>query len=190
MAPTLPSHVQAMLNRLSRLEAAQVWSGDLNPAQVSALRYLAQANRFSRSPSQLAEYLETTRGTVSQTLKVLERKGYVAERRSSLDKRRVSFDVLAKGRALVSSDGPIETALAKIGTDTAANLEEGLQELLHTLLTNQNSKPFGICRNCRFHERRGKGGFCTLLSVKLQPDEVNLICHEQQEKEPQDDARS
>ncbi len=190
MARNDSSHVQAMLNRLSRLEAAEGWSGDLNPAQVSALRYLGQANRFSRSPSHLAAYLEATRGTVSQTLKVLERKGYVVERRSSSDKRRVSYDVLTKGRAVLSERGPFSAALAELSAETATGLEGGLRRLLQTLLAKQNSKPFGFCRDCQFHEKRGKGGFCTLLSAKLQPEEVDMICHEQKEREPHRDARS
>src|SRR5262249_11418773 len=39
------------------------------PAQWTALRYFARANRFSRTPSAFAEFHGTTRGTASQTTK-------------------------------------------------------------------------------------------------------------------------
>jgi DNA-binding MarR family transcriptional regulator len=83
--------IRALINRLARLDAAETWEVDLNPAQLAALDYLVRANRFSRAPSQVAEYLGTTRGTMSQTLKSLVRKGYLTERGSESDRRSISY---------------------------------------------------------------------------------------------------
>ena len=65
------------LERLTRLMRAGEHEGGLNPAQWEALRYLARANRFSRTPAALADFLGTTRGTVSQTVIALERTGHL-----------------------------------------------------------------------------------------------------------------
>ena len=53
------AHLIDRLERLARLGDAP---GGINPAQWKALRYLARANRFSRTPAALADYLASTRG--------------------------------------------------------------------------------------------------------------------------------
>ena len=76
--------VAALMDRLSRAMQRAQYAGGLNPAQWEALRYIARANRYSRSPSAVAEYLGATKGTVSQTLKALEHKGCTKGRQLKL----------------------------------------------------------------------------------------------------------
>jgi predicted transcriptional regulator len=73
MTSVSPRAIEAahLIDRLERLTRAGEGLG-LNPAQWEALRFLARANRFSRSPAAVADYLASTRGTVSQTLIALE----------------------------------------------------------------------------------------------------------------------
>ena len=65
MAMTPQTEVTLLLDRLARLHAARRRAVMLTDAQCAALDYLARANRFSRSPSVIADYLATTRGTAS-----------------------------------------------------------------------------------------------------------------------------
>ena len=78
-APTDTQTIRDLIDRLTRLAAAEEWNGPLNPSQFAALNYLARANRFSRATSHVADFLATTRGTASQTLKALSRKELIAE---------------------------------------------------------------------------------------------------------------
>ena len=76
--PSVPAlRAASLIDRLGRLMRSGEHAGDLNPAQWEALRYLARANRFSRTPAALAQYLGSTRGTVSQTLIALEDHGRI-----------------------------------------------------------------------------------------------------------------
>ena len=68
MIPSAAIESAHLIGRLDRLMRSGVAVEGLNPAQWEALRYLARANRFSRPPAGLADYLGSTRGTVSQTL--------------------------------------------------------------------------------------------------------------------------
>src|SRR3546814_21065683 len=77
-----------LLARTARLIAGDGHSAGLKPVQWQALRYLAIANRFSRTPGALAAWLGQTKGTVSQTVGALERKGLV-ERTGDPDDRRL-----------------------------------------------------------------------------------------------------
>lgn len=171
--------IRSLINRLARLDAAETWGDDLNPVQIAALDYLARANRFSRSPSHVADYLGTTRGTMSQTLKALARKGYVSEIRSEVDRRSISFGLTAKGRNAATRAGLLDAAIAGLDADAQAQLEARLSGLLRGVLAANGGRAFGLCRDCTHHRVTEDGGFCALLSVPLAPSEVSEICHEQ-----------
>ena len=168
------SRLAALIERLARLAAAGEWSADLNPAQAAALSYLGRANRYSRAPSQVADYLEATRGTVSPTLK-----GLIAVRRSETDRRTLSCEVTAKGRVALAAVRPLDTAVASMDPTMRLSAEAGIEALIARLLGARGGRSFGLCRTCSHHEgREDAGGFCRLLSVALVPADAELICHE------------
>lgn len=173
-----PSTVRMLIKRLARIEAGEVWSDDLNPAQRAALEYLEQANRFSRAPSHVADYLGSTRGTVSQTLKALQRKGYLTEHRSETDKRSVSFDLTDRATKALAKRDILEQILSELPASSLEDAFNSLQSTLDVALSKNKQKPFGICRSCTFFERGEQGAKCALLKIALAEDETQKICHE------------
>lgn len=178
MPSTDPTRVREIIDRLGRIVAAEEWNDEINPTQWTALSYLARANRFSRSPSQVSDYMAATRGTVSQTLKALARKGLVEERRSDQDKRSISYSATGQGLALLEGENLIEDAASVLSDSERAVLLDGLETLMHNALARRRSRPFGVCRTCTHHRKVGDGGFCKLLGVPLAPAETRQICHE------------
>ncbi|MGJ8572573.1 MAG: MarR family winged helix-turn-helix transcriptional regulator [Hoeflea sp.] len=174
------NQIRALIDRLSRLSEAEDWTGDLNPAQMAALRYLNSANRFSRAPSHLAAFSGSTRGTASQTLRALERKGLVTEARSASDRRSISYAVTMAGQQLAEHGKAMNQAIEELSADKMQTLQDSLSDVLRTLLAARGGKPFGLCRHCRHHEKRDAGGYCRLLDVNLDPAEKDQICHEQE----------
>ena len=87
--------ISELLDRVGRVTRGLQFVDGLSPAQWEALRFLARANRYSRGPSALAEFLGTTKGTISQTLIALENKGYLRRRRGARDKRSVDLELTA-----------------------------------------------------------------------------------------------
>lgn len=173
-------YIRELINRLARLDAASAWQGNLNPAQRAVLSYLARANRFSRSPSHVAEYLGSTRGTVSQTFKSLVQKGYVIEQRSQTDKRAIHFDLTDKGARATDEPKLMSQAISKMTKRTTDGLTASLETLLLSLLAENGGRAFGICNQCRHFETRENGGHCTLLSEDLSSIEATKICNEQE----------
>lgn len=169
--------VRPLLDRLSRLVASEDWSNGLNPAQMAALDYLGRANRFSRAPSHLAEYLQATRGTVSQTLIALERKGLVRSRPSEKDKRSLDYELTEAGRDRLagSRQDRVDDALSEAERAQLAGL---LSKILTTALAARGYRRFGLCRTCGHHQPRPDGGYCALLAVSLAAGEEQQICHE------------
>jgi DNA-binding MarR family transcriptional regulator len=122
----------------------------LNPAQWEALRYLGRANRFSRTPTALAEYLRTTKGTVSQTLKALEAKGYVKRAPVPKDRRAVRLDITDSGHAVLRRDPLLEfeSAAARLGSAELASAKAALMRLVANLESPAGPRGFGLCQDC------------------------------------------
>lgn len=170
--------IRDLIERMSRLNSADDWSDALNPTQWAALSYLSQANRFSRAPSQVAEFMSATRGTVSQTLKALARKEFITEVRSTTDRRWISYDVTTKGIDILDGTKTIDDALKGIDASTIASLEGGLESMLRKALELRGRKQFGQCQNCKYHRKEKIGGHCELLNEALRSNEAQQICHE------------
>jgi len=180
------SPIAAAIERLARLMRADEHAGDLNPAQWEALRYLARANRFSNSPGALTRYLGATKGTISQTLKALERKGLVSKATREGEKRSVALILTAKGAAALSHDPwqGLASDVKSLGNKTRRRLAKGLRELLAQELERGRRPSFGLCATCRFFREQGRAAdprgphFCMLLEEPLSPLDSTRICVE------------
>ena len=142
-----------LLDRIARVAREAQFSDGLNPAQWDALRYLARANRYSRSPGSLAEYLGCTKGTVSQTLIALEQKGYVIRERDAVDRRGMRLELSEAGRAAIERDPilALERAAETLDEEVRAPLVRGLSRLLYDLQTARGIRRFGVCQDCALH---------------------------------------
>jgi DNA-binding MarR family transcriptional regulator len=185
----MPAHAPRaleLIERLGRLIAAEAWERGLNPAQRLTLDYLARANRFSRSPGAVADYLAATKGTVSQTLQALERKGLVSSAPAPGDRRSLVYSVTEAGLRALGGSSPFAAALARGGACEAAQLERLLEGLLHRAIGARGGRAFGLCRGCRHFRPNGwrevPGGphLCALLQVPLSEVDSTLICREQE----------
>jgi DNA-binding MarR family transcriptional regulator len=174
-----------LIGRLARIVTNEGHAHGLKPAQWEALRYLARANRFSRTPGGLTAYLGLTKGTVSQTLMALERAGLVEKTGNPGDGRSVRLDLTDKGQALLPLDGmaALGDALRALPPASRAGLGEGLKALVGAMLAARSGRAFGICRVCRHFaaDARGKGQhYCQLLKQPLSEAEAGEICQEQE----------
>ncbi|MGE3147601.1 MAG: MarR family transcriptional regulator [Pseudorhodoplanes sp.] len=184
-----PDAVEAahLIDRLDRLSRSGVPVAGLNPAQWEALRYLARANRFSRTPAALADYLGSTRGTVSQTLITLAQKGFVSREPSERDRRVVELALTKRGVAALRQDPILALAedVAQATGSEAAALVHALRATLRGALVRNNGRPFGVCRTCRHFRRNATPDSrmphrCNLLDEPLSEADETGICVEQE----------
>jgi DNA-binding MarR family transcriptional regulator len=173
-----------LIDRLDRLVRSGETLHGLNPAQWEALRYLSRANRFSRTPAALADYLGSTRGTVSQTLIVLEQKGHVARLRSSRDKRSIDLGLTESGRAMLAHD-PLHQLAADLAATRSVDLAAIvalLREVLLRAIARNGGRAFGVCRTCRHFQHMpahaDSYGRCKLLDEPLSETDAAAICSE------------
>lgn len=186
MSALQPLQLQQLLERLSSLlqseSRARLNQYGLQTVQFEALHYLSLCNRYSNTAKAVAEYLGLTKGTVSQSIKVLENKGLLAKQPDHKDKRITRLQITAAGHDLVKLLTP--SALLKSYCRQAQRGEpeaiiDNLTTLLRQLQMQHRYKTFGQCHSCRHNQKLGKGQyFCQLTQEPLAAAEVELICCE------------
>lgn len=140
-------------------------------AQLEALHYFAIANRFSDTVSGLTAFLGTTKGTLSQTVGVLVRKGLLQRIRDERDRRVQHCRPTPEGQRVVDATLPSPSLQGAAGA-------EALEGLLRALLRARGGVAFDVCHTCAHFERRGDGGWCGLLGAALAPEETERWCRE------------
>ena len=166
----------ALFHQSVRDDAAQ---HGLLPIHIQVLHYLAQANRYSDLPIAIAEYFGITRGTVSQTLTVLERKGLLTKEPDAHHGKRVHLRLTAAGESVLKESWGerVEQALNGLPVDATA-LEKSLHDLLLALQRVNGQRAFGICRQCTHFLTEDKGTRCGLTREPLATEQTVRICRE------------
>lgn len=173
--------VIVLLDRLGRLTRELQFANGLNPAQWEALRFIAQANKFSRTPSALAEYLGATKGTVSQTLIALENKGLITRCKKTDDRRQVELCLTDQGQTMLGNDPmqTLERASSEIADELGTEMVKGLTRLLHDLQTRHQVADFGVCQDCSLFCVNGQTldtGVCGNNGDSIDAVEKTKIC--------------
>ncbi|MDA9433062.1 MarR family winged helix-turn-helix transcriptional regulator [Bradyrhizobium sp. CCBAU 51627] len=150
-----------------------------------ALRFLSRANRFSRTPSALASYVGTTRGTASFIIGELERLGYLERKRSAKDKRSVMLSVTLQGKKFLARDpvnGLVE-AIAVLEEDSKIRLRDILRHVLDQADAAEQRHHTDVCKRCIFlredrtsSENKTAEFTCRLFRAPIAETEVDLLC--------------
>jgi len=179
--PHYAERIAELLDRVSRLARELQFVDGLNPAQWEALRFIARANRYSRSPGAFAEFIGTTKGTASQTLIALEQKGLIERLRSEADRRQVELHLTEQGRAMLDRDPitNIEQVAELLKPDVGMAMVLGLTRLLHDLQARHGLKTFGVCADCNLNcvtVEAVPTKQCGHTGESLKPEDMGQIC--------------
>jgi len=154
----------------------------LQPVHVQALDYLARCNRYSNTPLAVARYLHATKGTVSQSLRLLEQRRLLRRNPDPGDRRVVHLRLTARGRKVLGQcRTPGEGGNSGKDSEAASDdelIERGLDRLLRTLQAENGFRTFGQCCTCRHLVRETEQMRCGLTGERLRPEETTQICHE------------
>jgi len=154
----------------------------LQPIHLRALAYLGRANRYSNTPGALAEWLGQTRGTVSQSLLLLEARGLVERTPDAGDGRVMRLALAKRGRSLLARlerDADWADAVAGLPVADASRAAGTLRALLAGLQRRRGHRTFGACVTCR-HLRHEPGGKlrCGLTGDALLARDTQKLCRE------------
>ena len=176
------------LSNLLRTESRQLLtSHGLQPIQLEILHYLSVCNRYSNTAKGVAEYLGQTKGTVSQSIKVLERKGLITKHVDNIDKRIVHLKITSNARTLLKKTVPaplFSNAGKLIKEQSIKQIQSALKSLLMAVQKANGLKSFGVCHTCRYNQQLNNGNhLCRLTKEVLSSKEVQLICREHDDGE-------
>ncbi len=190
--PSLASQFAAVIERLS-----EVWRSflidiakryRLSPLQLQILWVLERAStEKERTVSAIAQYLGMQNATVSDSVRVLREKGYVAAYSWAEDLRVQICSLTAEGKALLNRlprfEEVLESAVASIPPAQQAQTYETLLQLIAHLQRQGVIRIQRMCFNCAFyrHNVRGVPHYCTLLEQPLTVQELRLHCPEYQD---------
>jgi DNA-binding MarR family transcriptional regulator len=156
----------------------------LQPVQLEALHYLNRCNKYSDTPIAVAEYLGLTKGTVSQTLRVLENAGLLEKVADKKDRRLVHLILTDEGHQVIKKVIPpatLMTAMDCMTPEKIQRLHNSLHDLLFSLQQASGLKTFGLCHACRYHQIIDETQrYCGLTNEKLKSAEADKICREHQ----------
>lgn len=174
--------LQNLLERLGALLRAEQRVSGLPSAQFEALRYLAICNRYSNGPAAVADYLQISPGSASQSLQALEKKGLIQRQASSEDGRRLHQRLTRKGRRTLDRTAPSEllaNTLEAMPKNVATRLCRDLESLLRSAQRERGGASFGLCRTCAHFRREDSGRFrCGLTGEVLSTEDSEFICRE------------
>ena len=150
----------------------------LTAAQWTALRYFANANRFSRTPSGFSQYHATTRGTASQTVKSLVNLGLLSRRTHQSDGRSTVLDVTEAGHELLHHDPlkHLRHVLARLPHDKQKLLADALGQAIADLAQARDAPVFGTCSDCSHCETDDRAIYCHCTQSMLSQTEMHAIC--------------
>ena len=158
----------------------------LQPVHLQALMYLSRANRYSNTPQALADYLGLTKGTVSQTLLLLDRRGLIERFEDDIDRRVVRLRLSSAGEQLIAEAQPAlpwQNATRNISPNRIRNATSALREALVTLQEDNEGTVFGVCSSCSFCQKLSQRIYrCGQMGDRLSGPETRKLCRIYQPK--------
>ena len=160
------------IGQLIRFEQREIGvREDLHPTHIQVLQYLDKCNRYSDTPLALSHYLGSTKGTISQSILVLQKKQLLKKVPDKNDKRVVHLKLTPKAKKLLRKiDEEIftEDLLSRYSDQVNSTVNETLKSILKDLQIRNNHRTFGQCSTCRFFTNEGENKFrCGLTSEPL-----------------------
>ncbi|MCC5989712.1 MAG: winged helix-turn-helix transcriptional regulator [Pararhodobacter sp.] len=151
----------------------------LTPAQWTALRYFARANRLSRTPSAFSEFHATTRGTASQVVKSLIAMGLLERRANQADGRSALIEVTPAGHERLRHDplAALGAAIDALDPQTRQSFTRSLSQIGVTLARHRRAPVFGKCADCGHCDRsQPDAPWCRCMQDGLDGREMDALC--------------
>jgi DNA-binding MarR family transcriptional regulator len=158
----------------------------LSPIQIQILIFIAYHKQELCNVSHLAREFNVTKPTVSDAVRILDKKGLITKDLSSADSRSYSIQLSTSGKKIVAETenfaDPLKNQLNGIQQQDLESLFETLTKLIYQLNSNGILTVQRICYGCKFYKQIENKDFCNLMEKQLLNSEIRLDCAEFEEK--------
>lgn len=175
----MENNINIWLERLSSLCTSQMRQASATEGvqlvHLEILKYLTICNEYSNNAQALSEYLGQTKGSISQSLKTMEKLGHIRRIPSIDDKRVFKLYITKIGKESFKRMSKHLLSFTEIEYDK----EEAIKSILKNWQGVNNNHGFGQCISCKFNIKKGKSTFeCGLTNLALLKSETLKICRE------------
>ncbi|WP_343487632.1 MarR family winged helix-turn-helix transcriptional regulator [Allomuricauda sp. d1] len=174
------------LERLSQAFKTLLWEKaktlGLSPIQIQILIFVAYHKGGLNNVSLLAQEFNVTKPTVSDAVKILDKKGLITKDYSSTDSRSYSISLSEAGKNIVSETDtfadPIKVLVNKFGDHEKSAFYQVLSKLIFQLNQADILTVQRTCYACKFYRKDDSGHYCNYLEKPLRDSEIRLDCPE------------
>ncbi len=186
----ISSKIVAGLERVSEVFKVLLWEKakllGLSPIQIQILIFVAFHKQELCNVSHLAKEFNITKPTVSDAVKVLDKKGLITKDFSSLDSRSYAIRLSVAGEKAVSETqdfaDPLQKQVSDLNATELQSLFGSLSEIIYKLNRKGILTVQRTCYGCTFHAKKKTSDYCNLLDKKLLSQDIRLDCPEFVEK--------
>ncbi len=184
------SKIVAGLERISEVFKVLLWEKakivGLSPIQIQLLIFIAFHKLELCNVSHLAKEFNITKPTVSDAVKILDKKGMLVKDFSSSDGRSYTIQLSSLGKKTVAETNDFADPL-KVQIDSFEQTDldavfKTLGELIYKLNRNGILTVQRTCYGCIFYQKNKDSDYCNLLQKELLNQDIRLDCPEFEEK--------
>jgi DNA-binding MarR family transcriptional regulator len=186
----ISSKIVAGMERISEVFKVLLWEKaklvGLSPIQIQILIFIAFHKQELCNVSHLAKEFNITKPTVSDAIKVLDKKELIKKDYSSSDSRSYSIILSDLGADIVSLtydfSNPLKKQIDGFSTSELESLFGTLSQLIYKLNRDGILSIQRTCFGCKFYQKNQESDYCNLLQKELLNNEIRLDCPEFEEK--------
>jgi len=178
--------IVAGLERISEVFKTLLWEKakvvGLSPIQIQILLFVAYHKSELCNVSHLAKEFNITKPTISDAVKVLDKKEMIIKDYSSADSRSYTIRLSGAGEEIVTRTKDLANPLKKqIDSFEKTDLEDvfkTLSDLIFKLNRNGILQVQRTCYGCKFYLQNSNSDYCNLLQKELLNKDIRLDCPE------------
>ncbi|MCK0144727.1 MarR family transcriptional regulator [Arenibacter sp. F26102] len=184
------SKIVAGLERISEAFKVLLWDKakllGLSPIQIQILIFIAYHKTEFCNVSHLAKEFNITKPTISDAIKVLDKKALITKNYSSNDSRSYSIGLSTTGNKMVEETSnfanPLKAQLTNINQTDLEGLFGTISKLIYQLNRSGILTVQRTCYGCKFYSRNNEQDYCNLLNKELLNTDIRLDCPEFEER--------
>lgn len=186
----ISSKIVSGLERISEVFKKLLWEKakhvGLSPIQIQILIFIAYHKSELCNVSHLAKEFNVTKPTISDAIKILDKKLLIIKDYSLSDSRSYIIQLSELGKAIVAQTedfaDPLQKQMDNFTEVDRANIFKTLSELIFKLNKSGILSVQRTCFGCKYYEKNETSDYCNLLEKKLQNNDIRLDCPEFEER--------
>jgi DNA-binding MarR family transcriptional regulator len=185
---SIESRVVVGLERISAAFKTMLWNENkkynLSPIQLQILTFLLFHPDDLRTISHLAKEFNTTKSSISDSVKTLEKKKYISREKKKADFRISTINLTEAGKETAidvsSFSNKIEGIIAGLSETKKEILLESLIEIIHKLFLEGLISIQRMCLTCKYYIKDPGGNtmICSVLNEEVKISDLRIDCNE------------